>query len=114
MTYRFNTARPADSLEAEFHDACAAAVGECLSLPSRYHPLAWIGMAEGWGAAEAARRLLISGDIQTGFERLVKAGRPELTVEWAVLDPKWRALFGEQHREAARWRLRQAQVEPPH
>lgn len=114
MSYHFKRQPPADAVEAAFHAASEAAVGECLNLPSRYHPLTWIGMAERWGAAEAARRLLVSGDIQTGFERLVNAGRPDLTVEWAVLDPKWRTLFDEQHREAARWRLRQAKIEPPH
>jgi hypothetical protein len=62
------------------------------------------------GAAEAARRLVVSGDIQTGFERLVHAGRPELTIEWAVTDPHWLPLFDPQYRDAARWRLDQAGV----
>ncbi|BCY08337.1 hypothetical protein [Actinoplanes sp. L3-i22] len=64
-------------------------------------------------AAEAARRLVVSGDIQAGFGRLVEAGRPELTIEWEILNSRWDPLFSEQHREAARWRLRQAGVEPP-
>jgi hypothetical protein len=62
------------------------------------------------GAAEAARRLVISGDIQSGFQRLVSLGRPDLTIEWAVADPYWRPLFGPQYREAAEWRLNQAGV----
>jgi hypothetical protein len=104
--------RPA-SLEDEFHALYKAAVDECKKLRPPYHPTAWIGMAEQFGAAEAARRLVVSGDIQTGFERLVRAGRPELTIEWAILDRKWDPIFTDQHREAARWRLRQARVEPP-
>jgi hypothetical protein len=44
-------------------------------------------------AAEAARRLVVSGDIQTGFGRLVEAGRPELTIEWEILNPRWDPLF---------------------
>ena len=52
----------------------------------------------------------MSGEIQTGFERLVRAGRPELTTEYAMTDPYWRTLFGPQYREAAQWRLDQAQV----
>jgi hypothetical protein len=38
-------------------------------------------MVRRWGAAEAARRLLVNGDIQYGFRRLVQSSRPELTVE---------------------------------
>jgi len=60
------------------------------------------------GAVAAARRLLASGDIQSGFERLIRMGRRDLTVEHAVLDEHWAPLFNESHREAARWRLTQA------
>lgn len=65
-------------------------------------------MMETHGAVEAAKRLLESGDIQSGFERLVTLGRTDLTVEMAVLNPRWGALFGDSHREAAWWRLVQA------
>ena len=106
-------ARPFAALETEFRTACDAAVEACRTLSPRYHPTVWITMLGKLGAPEAARRLIVSGDIQTGFGRLVEAGRPELTIEWAILDPKWGPLFREQHREAARWRLRQAGVDPP-
>lgn len=106
-------ARPFVSLETAFQAACDAAVDACRTLTPPYRPTTWIAMAAKLGAAEAARRLVVSGDIQTGFERLVQAGRPELTIEWAILDTKWDPLFSEQHREAARWRLRQAHVQPP-
>jgi hypothetical protein len=46
-----------------------------------YNPTDWIGMMRHWGAAEAARRLLVNGDILYGFRRLVQSGRPDLTVE---------------------------------
>jgi hypothetical protein len=101
------------SLDAAFQAACDAAVQACRKLTPPYRPTAWISMASKWGAAEAARRLVITGDIQTGFERLVQAGRPELTIEWAILDPMWESLFSDQHRQAAAWRLRQAGIEPP-
>ena len=87
-----------------------AAIEECESLNPPYHPTAWIAMVRRWGAAEAARRLLISGDIQYGFQRLVDAGRADLTVERSALYPRWRRIFHDGHREAARWRLRQAGV----
>lgn len=104
------TPRPFSELEQEFDAACSAAVRQCKALG--YSPTVWVSMSEQLGAAEAARRLLVTGDIQTGFERLIKLGRPDLTIEQAVLDPRWAPLFSEQHREAARWRLRQAGAEP--
>jgi hypothetical protein len=106
--------RPFRFLEDEFQVACDAAVEECKTLKPPYNPSVWISMSRSLGATEAARRLVVSGDIQTGFERLVSAARPELTIEWAILSPHWEPLFSQQHREAARWRLRQAGIEPPH
>lgn len=107
------SSQPLAELEERFQAACDAAVEECRHLRPPYHPTAWIKMSRELGAAEAARRLVVSGDIQTGFDRLVQTGHPELTVEWALLDEAWDLLFGDEHREAARWRLRQANVEPP-
>lgn len=52
----------------------------------------------------------VSGDIQSGFERLIRMGRVDLTVEHAVLQPRWQELFEDQHREAAMWRLEQART----
>jgi hypothetical protein len=105
--------RPFATLETEFQAACHAAIEACRQLSPPYHPTVWIGMTASLGATEAARRLVVSGDIQTGFGRLVQAGRPELTIEWEILNPKWNPLFSEPHREASRWRLRQAGIEPP-
>ncbi|MCC5951907.1 MAG: hypothetical protein JJU45_07395 [Acidimicrobiia bacterium] len=95
--------------EAEFEAACRQAIAECAEFG--YTPTAWIAMLDRWGAAEAARRLMVSGDVQYGFERLILQGRPELTVEYAVLQPSWRSLFRDDHRAAARWRLSQAGYE---
>jgi hypothetical protein len=65
------------------------------------------------GAVAAAKQLLVIGDIQYGFRLLIEEDRPDLTVEWSVLLPRWRQLFSDQYRDAARWRLQQAGVEPP-
>jgi hypothetical protein len=52
-----------------------------------------IGMMHGpGGAVAAARRLLTSSDVQSGFERLIPHGRADLTVEQAVLDDRWAEL----------------------
>jgi hypothetical protein len=102
------------NLESEFQQACELAVEECRALG--YLPTAWISMIHGpGGAVAAARRLLTSGDVQSGFERLIRMGRQDLTVEHAVLDEYWAEVFSDAHREAARWRLTQAQrsAHPP-
>jgi len=68
--------RPFQDLEGDFSAACDEAVEECKTLG--YPPTIWIPMSKGLGAAEAARRLLVSGDIQSGFERLIALGRHSL------------------------------------
>jgi hypothetical protein len=98
-------------LEREFHSACVEAINAAEQYG--YDPTAWLAMIDRHGAAEAARRLLASGDTQTGFARLIELGRPDLTVEWAALDDAWAPLFHDVHRRAARWRLVQAGVELP-
>ena len=94
------------TLEDEFERACLEAVAECQRLG--YPPNAWVAMIRRHGAAEAARQLLLSGDVQEGFHRLVRLGRLDLTVEFAVLNPYWSRLFDTRYREAAHWRLGQA------
>jgi hypothetical protein len=63
------------------------ATEECKQLNPPYNPTDWIGMMRRWDAAEAARRLLVNGDILSGFRRLVQSGRPDLTVKWSALLP---------------------------
>lgn len=99
--------------EDAYERASWAAIEECKHLSRRYDPAIWIGMVRQSGAVAAAKQLLVSGDIQYGFRRLIEEGRPDLTVEWSVLLPRWRQLFSDQYRDAARWRLQQAGVEPP-
>jgi hypothetical protein len=93
-------------LEAEFEAATWDAIEECKRFG--YNPTIWISMVRQQGPAQAARQLLESGDIQPGLERLVREGRLDLTIEMAVLHPRWDSLFGRGHREAAHWRLTQA------
>jgi hypothetical protein len=97
--------------EAAYERATWEAIEECKHLVPPYHPTVWIGMVRQRGAANAARHLLVNGDIQDGFRRLIAADRADLTVEWSALHPRWSRIFQAPHREAARWRLRQAGVE---
>lgn len=102
---------PAEDLSDEeaYERACWDAIEECRHFG--YDPTIWVSMIHRSGAVNAARQLLISGDIQPGFHRLIQEGRPDLTIEWSALSPRWQRIFGEPHREAARWRLRQAGVD---
>ncbi len=93
-------------LAAEFEQASRAAVAETRKF--NYNPTIWVSMMNDLGAVAAARRLLLSPSIQSGFERLAREGRVDLTIEFAVLNPKWDRLFGPAEREAAWWRLQQA------
>jgi hypothetical protein len=98
--------------EAASERASWEAIEECRHLDPPHHPTAWIAIVRRWGAAEAARRLLISGDFQPGFRRLIDARRVDLTVEWSALRPRWDRIFSDARRQAAARRLRQAGVEP--
>jgi hypothetical protein len=65
-------ALPFASLEAEFQRACDAAIEPCRALtPPPYYPTVWIGKV---AAAEAARRLVVSGDVQTGVRSTGRSG----------------------------------------
>lgn len=93
------------SLEDDFETECRRAIEECRAF--KYIPTAWIAMIERVGAVEAAKRLVESGELQSGFIRLVREGRLDLTIEMAVLHPRWDSLFDRGVREAAWWRLAQ-------
>ena len=96
-------------LEREFALACETTIAECRSLG--YTPSIWMQMIQKHGAVDTARRLVVSGDLQDGFRRLLSMGRADLTVESSVLDERWYDLFTDQEREVARWRLEAAQKE---
>lgn len=98
------------SLEDDFAAECRRTIDECRTF--RYSPTAWVAMIDRAGAVEAARRLVESGEIQSGFARLVREGRLDLTIEMAVLHPRWDSLFDRGVREAAWWRLAQAMASP--
>lgn len=95
--------------EQEFTLACKRAIAECRKLG--YNPSIWNRMVEEHGGVVTARRLIKSGDMQTGLRKLLSLGRLELTVEHAVLDERWHDLFTDEERDLARWRLEVAQGE---
>ena len=88
--------------EEDFETACLGAIEECRRMNPRYIPKAWIRMIERHGAVEAAKRPVVSSEMQSGFKELVNRDRSDLTIEHDVLNPCWTALFSDDWREAAR------------
>jgi hypothetical protein len=97
----------------DFERECWLGVQRCKALKPPYNPTIWIDMMHRYGAVEAAKRLLVNGDIQSGFERLLTDGHPEMTVEWMVCEDRWSHLFSRDHIAASRWRLEQAGYRHP-
>jgi hypothetical protein len=70
-----------------------------------HSPSKFIHLAEAYGAVNAAKRLIISGDITNGLKRLKKRGRLDLAMESVMLKEKFQSLFSSDELAAARWRL---------
>lgn len=77
------------------------------SAQKAYHPTTFIGMQQCHGTVEAISRLVISGDVQSGFSKLHKLGLLDHTIEAAVL--KYPDEFSQQAHECAVFRLRMVQ-----
>jgi hypothetical protein len=92
-------------LEREFHSDSLEAIRTCGRLG--YRPTYWIRMLDEYGGAvNAAKHLMTSGDQwQEGLTRLYEMGRLDLSVEYAVLDPRFDSLFKDEERDFARRRL---------
>jgi len=92
----------ADRFEAELHETVheATAIG--------YHPTEFARMLREHGGVSTARRLIVSGVVQSGFERLAKLGRLDISMERKMLKPEYRSLFTDDELQAAEWRLSQA------
>mgnify|MGYP003691678197 CR=1 FL=1 len=72
-----------------------------------YHPNYFEQQLHEVGGLAASRALLrpSNREGQTGFQRIMDLSRQDLTVEHAVLDERFSALFTQQERDLARWRL---------
>jgi len=68
-------------------------------------PSKFIHLAEVYGAVNAAKRMIISGDITSGLKRLKKRGRLDLAMESVMLKEKFQSLFSSDELAAAQWRL---------
>jgi hypothetical protein len=91
----------ADQFTASLRSACSK------SRSLGYYPHDFEQMLDRWGGVQTAKRLVTSGDLQTGLKRLHAMGRLDLSMEKIMLDADFRSLFTEQELEAADWRLKQ-------
>ena len=83
----------AGSLARQFEIEWRLAAAACMELPTPYRPWAWIPLSEELGAVGAARLLVLDPGPASGLRSLVMRGRIDLTVERAVIVPRWRRLF---------------------
>ena len=71
-----------------------------------YNPTIFIGMRQSLGTIPSISKLVRSGDLQSGFERLQKLNLLDWTIEAAV--EKFPSEFDKHDIECAAFRLRQA------
>jgi hypothetical protein len=79
------------------------------SIKHGYHPTVFIGMRQRYKTKPAIEKLLISGEIQSGFKRLKELNLLQWSIEAAVM--KFPSEFTPQARECAEFRLRLAKRE---
>jgi hypothetical protein len=95
-----------DDAEVTFNEVTRSGIAECIGL--NYRPRYWMEMVTLYGAVNAATRLLTTeGQWQSGFTRLFDMQRLDLSVEYMVLDPRFRTLFTDAEVLIARDRLAQ-------
>lgn len=105
-------AAPADeqTLEGQFQLRCRDLIGEIRSLG--FNPNVWVAMINNLGAAGAARKLLADHHMLVVTPWLVRRGRPELTLEHEIGQPRWAGLFTDDERAEAARRLARAAKTP--
>jgi hypothetical protein len=101
-------AAPADeqALEGQFQLRCRELIGEIRSLG--FDPNVWVATINSLGAVGAAKRFLADHQMLVATPWLVRRGRPELTLEHAIGDPRWAELFTDDERSEAARRLARA------
>ena len=89
------------ALHREFHEAMLDLFREAKQ--EGYTASAFLQMVNDMGGLNAARRLINDPTPSDGFRRLWEMGRLDLTVEYVVaFEPKYRDLFTDEERVAAR------------
>jgi hypothetical protein len=76
-----------------------------------YVPTAFLQMRTRWGTKEPIERLVVSGEIQSGIQRLKRLNLLDLSMEATVL--KFPEMFRKDIQDAAKFRLAQVGWEEP-
>lgn len=93
-------------LEHDFEQTMCEACEE--SREFGYYPARFLQALGRKGAVPYAKELVTTGELQSGLRLLGKKNRLDLSIEHLVAEvPRFRPLFTEEEREAARWRLAQ-------
>ena len=100
----------ARSLEAEFHRAMLNIYDAAAKLG--YRPTRFLQMVHELGGVAAARRLLSTPEAPSGLTELWKRGRLDISMEALVVQERWKPLFTDEKRQAARERLTAYGYEP--
>ena len=99
------------NLADEFHEAMMniyhSAKEECKHVSGYF-----LRMISEHGSVETAHRLLRGREPQSGFTKMWKCGRLDLTVECLVLNSRFQELFEYHELETARRRLRKHEYDP--
>ncbi|MEJ6500987.1 MAG: hypothetical protein QNL16_00465 [Rhodobacterales bacterium] len=97
--------QPSFSLEKKFADELLATCDEAAKLG--YVANEFAAMLETSGGVQTAKKLVRSGEIQSGLLRLRDLGRLDLATEAVMLRPEFKELFNKDHLDAASWHLDQ-------
>ena len=94
------------ALEGQFQLRCRELIGEIRSLG--FNPNVWVAMINRLGAVGAAKKFLADHQMLVATPWLVGRGRPELTLEHEIGEPRWAELFTDDERSEAARRLARA------
>ncbi len=105
-------AAPAEelTLDGQFQLRCRELIAEIRSLG--FDPFVWVAWINSLGAAGAARKLLADHHELVATPWLVSRGRPDLTLEHEIGQPRWASVFTEEERTEAARRLARAASGP--
>lgn len=96
-------------LEIDFEQTMREACEESRRLG--YYPARFLQSLQSKGAVPYAKELITSSGLQSGLKQLRKRNRLDLSIEHLVAEvPRFRPLFTDEEREAARWRLEQVRT----
>lgn len=100
----FERERAVANIETGFHNEMLNIYKEAKE-QCHYNATYFLRMVNEMGGLEAAKRLLSTDAPQYGFTKLWECGRLDLSVEFLVLKPQFKSLFGEEELKTAMKRL---------